>query len=235
MTRRTLSLTSLAILCAFLGVLLSGSAIARKRGGFGPGIEPTESQKAIHSLKAEIAAVELYNALALDADQQTALAEVISGVIAEREARQAARQANAPELEGLLQDYLAEVKKDGAPSDATVAALKDFRAANKPEKGAGKEKREQVRETLQSILSEEQLETLHGFRPMAAAGPSPEEMEQRRERRGEQLRERATERGFDAERAERRMEHRGDKRERRRGKQMVKRVLMSPEFLDLLN
>lgn len=235
MTRRILSLTSIAIVCAFLGVLLSGSAIARKRGGPGPGFEPTESQKAIGELKQEIAALELYNALALDGEQEAALATLIGDAIAEREAHQAARQAAAPELEGLLQDYLAELKADGAPSDATVTALKEFRQANRPEKGAKKDKRQEMRAALESILNEDQLATLQGFRPMMAAGPSPEEMEQRRERRMEQVRERADERGVSPERAERFAERRGEKRDRQRGKHAVKRVLMSPAFLALLD
>lgn len=209
MRRRLPSLMSIALICALVGVLFAGTATARRRGGPDPGMEPTASERAVQAARQEIAALELFTALGLDAAQQTALAELIGDTVAEREAHRAERQAVAPELEGILQGYLAELKKDGAPSDATVAALAEFREANRPDRSARKEGRKDAREQLEAILSDDQLETLREFRPMAAAGPSPSEQVERRERR--------------------------DARERGHARQTVKNVLMSPAFLALLD
>ena len=235
MPRRIPTLMSLALICAFAGALFAGTATARKRGGPGPGMEPTESQQAVRAIRHEIAALELFNALDLDASQQTALAEVIGDVVAEREAHQAARQAAAPQLEGILQDYLAELKKNGEPSDDTIAALKEFKEANRPDREAKKEQRKDIRGQLEAILSEDQRETLRSFRPMAAAGPSAEERAERRERREQRIREGAEERGVSPERAERFADKRGERRERGHAHKTVKGLLMSPEFLALLD
>ena len=232
MTTRAVTLTSLAILCAFFGVLLSGDAAARKRGPGAEG-EPTASQTAVHELRQEIAAIELYNALNLSADQRAAIAELIADALAEREAREAARAAAAPELEGLLQDYLEELKK-GAPSVETVASLQAFRAANAPEPGTHRAARKGMAEQLDALLTGAQLDALKTFRPMADVGPSPEERAERHSQRAEQVRERAGERSRSPERAEQMMEQRSERRERREAHRRMQRVLMSPAFLDLL-
>ncbi len=235
MPRRIPTLMSFALICAFVGALFTGTAIARKRGGPGPGMEPTESQQAVRQIRHEIAALELFNALDLDASQQSALAELIGDVVAGREAHQAARQAAAPQLEGLLQEYLAELKKSGEPSDDTIAALKEFKEANRPDRDAKKDQRKEIRSQLEAILSDTQRETLESFRPMASAGPSAEERAERRERRDSRIREHAEERGVSADRAERFADKRGQRRERGHARKTVKGVLMSPEFLALLD
>ncbi len=201
MPRRTHTLISLVLICAVSSVLLTGPASARGRGGAGPGVEPSASERAVHAVRKEIAAIELFNALDLDAPQQAALATLIGDALAEREGHHAAREAAAPELERILQGYLAELKKAGAPSDDTVAALKAFHETNRPDRSERKDGREAGREALEAILSEAQLQTLRSFQPMAAVRPSPPEHPERRQH----------------------------------GRDAVRGVLKSPEFLALLD
>ncbi len=238
----TLPRLSVFALSAVLGsaFLFAGSADARKRGGgFGPAHEPTEAQKEVRSLKHEIAVTELFFALALENDQKTALARVVADVVAEREARQAARVADAPEIADLLKDYLDEVKKDGVPDADVVASLKALRVERQGDREAQRGQRQKIKETLQSILSEEQEEVLRSFRPMADLGPSTEELAERMEAKQERFRQRASRHGISGDQTDdmmmRRAERGMGKRERHNGMHNVHRLLFTAEMLDLLD
>ena len=238
----TLPRLSVFALSAVLGsaLLFAGSADARKRGGgFGSIHEPTEAQKEVRSLKHEIAVTELFFALALDNDQKSALAELVADVVAEREAKQVARAADAPEIADLLEDYLADVRKGGTPDENVVASLKALRVERQGDREAQRGQRQEVKESLQSILTEEQEEVLRSFRPMADVGPSTEERAERMEAKQERFRQRASRRGFSDDQTDdmmmRRTERGMDKRERRNGIHNVHRLLFTAEMLDLLN
>ena len=239
MARPLASLGTLA-LC----LLLTGTAFARPghRGPGGPGGPsaggpPTEAELAVHELRHEIAVVELYNALALDDEQRAALAPIVADVVAEREAHRAERAAAAATAEGLLEDYLAEVKKTGSPSSRTVAALKALREDRRPDDGereATRDQREEVREQVLALLTEEQLAVLEDFRPMADVAPSPEEMAERHAERRDRVQQRVGERGGDVEKAGERFDRISERRGDRRGLRMAKMLLFSPEMLELL-
>lgn len=236
MARPLASLGTLA-LC----LLLTGTAFARPghRGPGGPGAggPPTEAELAVHELRHEIAVIELYNALALDDEQRAALAPIVADVVAEREAHRAERAATAATAEGLLEDYLAEVKKSGAPSPRTVAALKALRQDRRPDDGereAMRDQREEVREQVLALLTEEQVAVLQDFRPMADVAPSPEEMAERHAERRDRVQERVGERGGDVDKAGERFDRISERRGDRRGLHMAKMLLFSPEMLELL-
>jgi len=235
MTLPRVSLVAAAAIAASL--LFSPSADARKRGGFGDH-EPTAAQKEVRELRKTIAATELFFALDLSPDQKGALGDLIADAIAEREARQAARAADAPELADLLEDYLDEIDEGGSPSADTVAALKAFREDHKPDREARRGGRGEMREVLQAILTEEQLETLKSFKPMAELHPSDEEREAHRGERRERFADKAQERGFDEDRAEELADQRmkrGDRRRGRRGAKKAVHILLSPKMLALLD
>lgn len=198
-----LLLTTLAL----LSLSLAAPAVA-KRGRAG-GEEPTESQQAVHDLRKQIGAEELLVALNLSDEQAEELAALVAGVVSEREAKQAERTENAPELEGLLERYLAEVRSDGEPSAATIEALTTMREANGPDREARRAARTETREALAAILDEEQMETMKEFRPMAAVRP---------------------ERGVEGEDDE----GRHHARRARRGHRGAARILFSPEMLAVL-
>lgn len=220
-------------------LVFAASADARKGGGAGPGVEPTEAQKAVHSLKHDIAVLELFNALQLSADQKTALSGVVTDVVAVQQTRQAERAENAPRLQALLTTYLTEVKRSGEPSAKTLQALSDMRAENKPDREGQRAARQEVKAELGSVLSEEQVEVLRSFRPMAAAGPSDEDKAERHEQRRERLSQRAEQRGVEGERAEGIVDQRMERSMKRRGREMgrhnAKKLLFSQAMLDLLD
>ncbi|MCO4770443.1 MAG: hypothetical protein KDA24_10480 [Deltaproteobacteria bacterium] len=228
----------LLALATLLGsaVLFAGPAAARKGGG--DGAEPTAAQKEVRSLKHQISVTELFFALNLDAEQQASLADLIAPAIAEREAKQAARAADAPRLAGLLDDYLADVQGGGEPGATTVAALKAFREEERGDRDTKRDQRKEMKASLQSILTDDQQETLRTFRPMVDLGPSEEERAERKEARQDELNERARSRGMDDEMAAERMDRRAERgrhlRERRGGKRNVRGLLFSAEMLELL-
>ncbi len=214
---------SILAVVALLSLTLVAPATAKRKRGGGPEFEPTAEQQAVHQLKRQIAAEELAVALNLSKAQRTALADVVADMIAERETRHAERAAKAGQLEDLLEDYLAEVQKNGAVSEETAQALRAFKAEHKPDPEARRAMHSELKTQLESILSEEQREALQSFRPMSAVGPTDAERAERRER----FQERAERRGFDAE-------ERMEKRQRKHTRRMVRDVLFSAEFLDVL-
>lgn len=203
MTLTRVTLVAATALAASL--LASPDADARKRGGGDH--EPTAAQKEVRELRHSIAATELFYALDLAPEQKQSLAQLISDSIAEREAKRAERADDAPELADLLATYLDEIDDGGAPSAATVAALKQFHEDHRPDREARRQGRGDLREALASILTEDQQEVLKTFQPMADLRPPAEDMEGRR--------------------GERRRGHRGAKK--------AVHILLSPEMLELLD
>ena len=227
----TLTFSALALL------VLAGPASAKRRGG--PAMQadgPTDSQLAVHQLRQQIAAEELLIALDLSREQRASLTALVTRMVEEREAKNAAREADTPKLEALLQDYLAEVRADGAASQATAEALKSFREARRPEPEELRERHEQVREELTGLLDPAQLEALRDFRPMRAAGPSEDERAERREARRERLEKKHHEmaEGLDADDMEEMQQMRRDKGERKNTRRILREVLFSRAMLDAL-
>jgi len=227
---------SAALACT---LLLTPRADAHKGGASGPSVEPTEAQKAVRSLKQEIAVLELFNSLQLSSDQKTALSDLVTEVVAERQTKQSRRAELAPKLEKLLRTYLADVERNGKPSENTLDALSELRTKNKPDRESQRTARQNITAELESILSDEQTNTLRSFRPMAAAGPSDEERAERKEHRRERLREHAEEKSGGDERVEERVDQRMDRGMKRRGQEMGRRnvrgLLFSEAMLDLLS
>jgi hypothetical protein len=222
---------------ALLSLTLIAPAAARKHGA-AAGMEPTAQEQAVHQLRQQIAAEELAVALALSADQRDALAAVIADLIAQREARHAERTDKAADLQELLEDYLAEVQKNGSVSEETAQALRQFRAANRPDPENRRAMHREIRDALQRILTEAQRELLQEFRPMSAAGPTDAEREERRTHREQQIRERGgdrRERGAQSERSDERHEMRRERGERKHTRRVVRDVMFSVEFLDVLS
>ena len=212
---------------AIAGLLLAAPASARP----GPSDESECAQapemKAVHALKRQSAAEELAAALDLSAAQKTQLAALIQTALAARDDAREARSEAAGDATGVLARYLREVQGQGAPSAATVQEVKALRAARR-ESRPGKEDREALRTALKATLEEEQLATLASFRPMDAVGD--EARGERRRRRGSEARERGRDGAADGDD--------GDRRARREGKlhakRAIKRVLFTPEMLDVL-
>ncbi len=229
-------------LVALTALVFTTPAQAKRKGG--PSFDadgPTESQLAVRQLRQQIAAEELLIALGLDAEQEAALTALVTRVVEEREAKQAQREADAPKLEALLEDYLTEVQKNGSPSDGTVRALRAFREERRPDHEAMRGQREQVREELKSILGEPGMQALAGFRPMEDVGPTEEEREarrsERREHRAEKLERRAEELDRDPpspEEMERMDRKRHERGERHHARRIVRDVLFSRAMLDAL-
>ncbi|MCP4869866.1 MAG: hypothetical protein GY898_14240 [Proteobacteria bacterium] len=220
---------------AVLSLALVAPASARKRGG--QGMAPTEAEQAVHSLKQQIAAEELVVALDLDTGQKSALAEVVADAVAQREAHRAEKAGKAIQVQDLLEDYLAEVQRNGAVSEDTAQALREFRAANRKDPEAHRDARQDTKASLQAILSEDQQQTLRDFRPMSAVGPTDEERAERqarRSQRSERVREKAGERGFDADDIEAVRQMREQRGERKHTRRVVRDVLFSAAFLDAL-
>ncbi len=221
---------------AALGLLFA-SPVAARPGKGGPDMEPTAEMKAVHALKKQIAAEELAAALNLSAEQKTQLSALIQQVVAAKDDAREARSELAAEAEPILAKYLREVQNRGEPSAATLEKVRALRDRRHEGKDGRKEAREGVRESLQSILSREQLETVAKFRPMSAVGPDEERQEARRERREkrrERVRDFAEENDIDPEALE---ELRDGKRKRgaKRKMRRTAHVLLSPEMLDVLS
>jgi hypothetical protein len=222
---------------ALLALTFASPALAKRRGG-PPVMDadgPSESEVAIRTLKRTIAAEELVLALDLTPEQKTELAALVDEVVQEREAKRAQREADAPQLQELLEDYLAELRSSGAASDKTVEALSAFRQSHRPDKEAMRGKHEGTRDAMKSILEPDQLEALRDFRPMQAAGPSDEEIEamqaERRERRAEKI-EREHDRGPSPEEMD---EMHREGKDRKRVHRTVKEVLFTAEMLEVLS
>lgn len=230
---RRFSIPALAAV-ALLSMALVAPASARKRGG-GDGIAPSEQEQAVHQLRQQIAAEELAVALNLSKDQRRALATVVADAVAQREAHRAERATKAGEVQEILEDYLAEVQRDGAVSEATAQSLRTFRADNRPDPEARRAARKDTKASLQEILSEEQQQTLRDFRPMSAAGPTDEERAERRSERSERVRGNLEERGFDADDMEAMHEMKEQRGERKHTRRVVRDVLFSPAFLNALS
>lgn len=158
-------------------------------------------------------------------------------VVEEREAKNAEREAEAPKLQALLEDYLAEVQADSAPSSATVQALRSFRVERRPEPEEMRARHDQLLEELTTILDQAQLETIHSFRPMEAAGPTEEERAERREERREQRADKLQRRseGLDPEDVEAMEQMHHQQGARRHGKRVARDILFSPAVLDALS
>lgn len=243
------------LLSLFALGLLASPAIAKKGAPAGDSFEPTADQKAVHSLQKQIAAAELAQVLALSAEQAATLRELVARVVAEKEARRTAKSDDAPELRALLEDYLAEVKKNGAPSQGTAESLAAFKAAKDAEHEAKAEAMGDLHEQLRALLDEDQKQALMAFEPSVRLGPGPEgrqerRMEQRERRSDRGGREARRERGVEGDGEARRMRgHEGgdfepspemmERRERRMQHQKVRRLvrhlLLSQEMIDALD
>ena len=141
--KRALAPRLLTVTLVVLALAVAGPASAKRRGG--PGMAPdgpSESHVAIRQLKQQIAAEELLIALDLDADQKVAITALVTRMVDEHEARKAEREAEAPKLQALLEDYLAEVRADGVPTTATAEALRSFRQGHRPDPEARRGDRE---------------------------------------------------------------------------------------------
>jgi len=220
---RRLTKPAFFTLVALLGLSLAMPALARRA----PSVDqdgPTPDQIAVRQVRQQIAAEELAVALALDEDQADALVELIAEGITARAAKKEARAANAPELLELLEDYLGDVQKRGEPREATAEALRDFREANRPQKGERKALRKEAVSRLREILSEEQLAVLASFRPMSAVAPTRDDSRERPQRgdRSEAGQER-----------EGRSQHKARK-QRKKARKLVRRVLFSEAMLEVL-
>ena len=227
----TLALTALAVLT------LAAPASAKRKGGVGPGVDgPSENEIAVRQLRQQIAAEELLIALDLSGEQKASLTALVTRMVGEREAKKAQRDADAPKLQALLEDYLAEIQADGAPSATTAQALRSFHEQRRPEPEEKRGVHEQVREELTGSLDKSQLQTLRDFRPMQAAGPTEEERGERREARRERLEERhgKLDEKFDPEDVEAMEEMHRDKGVRQHTKRVVREVLFSRPMLDAL-
>ncbi len=228
--------------------LLAAPAIAKKRGPAG-NAEPTEDQKAVHALQKQIAATELAQVLALDAEQKTTLRGLVGQIVAEQTARKAEHADEAPELRAILEDYLAELKKSGQVSQGTADALAAFKAGKEADKEAKGEAMRALHDSIRDLLDEDQKEALMAFEPSVRLGPGPEERRERRTERRERRsqrdrgdrgdREIRRERGPEGdgdfepspemrERHQRRMQH-------RKARQLVRHLLLSQEMLDALD
>ena len=184
--RRSSSFAALGSL-AVAGVLFAAPVAARPGHGPvpDPGFEPTAEMLAVRALKKQIAAEELVVALELSPPQRSRLVPVIESAVAMRDDAREARAEAAAGFKPLLERYLQEVRANGAPSEATLEAMRGQREAMKGGREGKKESRQAMGEQLREILTEAQRETLGTFRPMAAVGPDPERKEAREERRGE--------------------------------------------------
>jgi hypothetical protein len=221
---RRLTKPAFFTLVALLGLSLAMPALARRA----PPVDtagPTAVQIAVRQVRQQIAAEELAGALALDAEQADAMVALISEGISLRSAKKEARAANAPELLELLEDYLGDVQKRGEPREATAEALREFREANRPQKGERKALRKEAVSRLREILSEEQLAVLANFKPMSAVSGNSEDQATERRRRGDRD-EAERERGSDGQRHVR--------RQRKKARKMVRRVLFSEAMLEVL-
>lgn len=223
--------------------LLASPATAKKRGAADTSFEPSEDQKAVHALQKQIAAAELAQALGLDAEQTTTLRSLIGQVLAEQEAHRTARAADAPELRSILEDYLAELRSAGQPSQSTTESLAAFKAAKEADREARQEEKGDLHEQLRSLLDEDQREALMAFEPSVRLGPGPEGRQERRmerrERRtkgddGEARRMRGP-RGEDSEPSPEMMERHERRRQHQTVRRIVRHLLLSQEMLDALD
>jgi hypothetical protein len=220
---RRLTKPAFFTLVALLGLSLAMPAIARRA----PPIDqdgPTPDQIAVRQVRQQIAAEELNVALALDEDQAEAMVVLISEGITVRAAFKEERQAAAPELLELLEEYLKDVQNRGEARAATVEALRFFREANHPQKGERKGKRKEVVARLKEILSEEQLEVLASFRPMSAVSETLDDSRDRPQRGG---------RGEAGQEREGHSQHKA-RGQRKKARKVVRRVLFSEAMLDVL-
>jgi len=228
----TRSLTTMFIpLCAAL-LLLAGSALARRGGGHSgePVVQPSEDQKAVHSLKRQIAAQELALALQLNAEQAAAITTIIGEVQGQRQSRQAERRATASQVRALMQDYLDELRSNGAPSAGTVTDLLALHQQAGPERKSGGEMQQDIRNRLRELLSEEQQLSLRSFRPMAGVRPE----HQRKDKRRHRVEMDDSGSGRFAEQGEVRRERRQKRTQRQKIKRTVKDILLSSEMLEVL-
>ncbi len=230
----------LVALCAALA-LCAGTALA-KRGDSSaadPTFQPSEDQKAVHSLKRQIAAEELARALQLSDEQKLVITSLIKDVQAKKDSQKAARRTAAPQMRSLMEDYLDEVRSAGAASETTISDIRALQEAQRPEGNGEGGLRKEIKNTLRELLSDEQLKVLRDFRPMADVQP------ERRERHEDKQRARGGERkgnedvrgedeGARSERKERRSARRHKFAQRHRSKRTVKNILLSAEMLEVL-
>jgi hypothetical protein len=176
--------------------------------------------------------------LNLSATQRGDLSSFIQDAIAGGHDAREARAEGASEIKPLLERYLREVRANGEPSAGTVEAIRGFRTARR----AGREdrigEREAMRSRLKEILTEDQLRVMASFRPMASVGPDEEQMQARERRRGER-RERfdafADKHDLDDTTVDRMQRRSRRGHAKRKGKKTIKRILVSPEMLEVLS
>ena len=212
--------------------LMSGAALAQRGINHNPDptFQPTEDQRAVHKLKRQIAAEELALALQLNAEQVAAITTIIKEVQATKSSKRAERQAVAPQARGLMEDYLDELRSNGAPSAETVADIAALRKSVAPDREQGGEMRRDIKNKLRELLSEEQLQAMRSFRPMADVQPE----HKRRDKKRERAETNDDEDGPSAERGEQRRERRHKRMQHKKMKRTVKDILLSAEMLEVL-
>jgi hypothetical protein len=212
--------------------LYAGPTLADRpsHSGPDPAFQPSEDQKAVHILKRQIAAEELALALQLSDEQSAAIRALITEVQTEKDSRREARRSAAPQARAVLEDYLDELRSSGAASEATVADLKSIRGSVRPDRAQAGEMRKDIKERLREMLSEEQVQALRSFRPMA--GVRPESGGKAHRERGELRARSRTEEGVAGEQGRERRHKRVQRRKMRR---TVRSTLLSPEMLEVLS
>jgi hypothetical protein len=218
---------------ALVGLTLcAGPTLAKGPGHTAPDptVQPSEDQQAVHALKRQIAAEELALALQLSDEQNSAIRALITEVQAERDSRHEARRSAAPQARALLEDYLDELRSNGAASAATVADLQAIRESVRPDREQRGEMRQDIKARLRDLLSEEQVQALRSFRPMAGVRPEP---------RGRSRMERGEREGrsrmAQGEAGEQGRERRHKRVQRRKMRRTVRSTLLSAEMLEVLS
>jgi len=232
------AISILVALCAALA-LCAGTALAKRSAGpaADPSFQPSEDQKAVHTIKRQIAAEELARALQLSDEQKLAIASLIKEVQAAKVSGQAARRAAAPQMRALMEDYLDEVRSSGAASEATLADIRALHQGLRPDRSGKGERRKEIKGKLQELLSDTQRQSLRDFRPMAALHPKRAERASggEHEERASGAREGSEHfEGERGERKERRKARRHKFAQRHKAKGTVRDVLLSAEMLDVL-
>ncbi|HCP48325.1 MAG TPA: hypothetical protein DIU15_19960 [Deltaproteobacteria bacterium] len=170
---RPLSPTALFVILGLAALCWQPRAEARPGGG--PGSpdcsQQSDEERTSISLRKQIAATELVAVLELSPEQKAELAALVSEALENHEQRQERRAQRAAEAVPLLQDYLDDLEADGEASESSVVALRSFAGKQRETRPDSKQKRQEMRGRFRALLSDEQLEALRDFRPMAAVRP----------------------------------------------------------------
>jgi len=236
--RRFLSPSVLSVLLLTAALTWNTVADARPGGSHGGPdcVEQTDDERASISLRKQIVATELVMALELSVEQKGQLADLVSEALATREQRKKQRAQRAVEARPLLEDYLDDLQSDGAASEASSSALRDFVGQRREARPEHKQQRHELRERFRTILSEDQLDTLRTFRPMASGRPAADHSEERA--KGDEAQSSRKNRPERARRGDRRARTAGDAggdHPGRSGRHKLLKVIVSEEMLGVLS